>query len=156
MYFEDIEIGSRMDLGSWTFSEQEIIRYAEAFDPQFFHLDAEKAQKSVFGGLVASGFHICSIWMKLMIAYRDQNKAVGKSDSEQKSGVSPGFLNLRWPNPVRPGDTITYFSEVIEKVDLKSRPDLGIIRSKNLGINQNGEVVMSFIGQGMTHKRPAP
>ena len=72
-YFEDIELGSQTDIGSYTFTEEEIIAFATKYDPQYFHIDPVRAKDSLFGGLVASGFHVGAIWMKLTIAHRDQS-----------------------------------------------------------------------------------
>ena len=90
-----------------------------------------------------------------MVAYRTAQIAKqGNPQVSSTRGVSPGFLKMRWPNPVRPGDTITYTTTTFDKVELKSRPHLGIIRTKNTGINQNGKTVLTFIGQGMMPRRP--
>ena len=155
MYWEDIELGQTIQLGSYTFTEEEIISFGTKYDPQYFHIDPEAAKESHFGGLVASGFHMGAVWMKLMVAYRTAE--IAKLDNPEVSpadGVSPGFLKMRWPNPVRPGDTITYTTTTFDKVELKSRPHLGIIRTKNTGINQDGKTVLTFIGQGMMPRRP--
>src|SRR3989338_4445928 len=121
-WFEDIEIGSRLDLGSHTFTAEEIVAFAKKYDPQYFHTDPEAAKHGPFGTLTASG-------------------------------PSPGFLDMKWPAPVRAGDTISYSSEVIEKLDMRTRPGWGIVRSRNIGVNQDGETVLSFIGQGLIQRR---
>jgi len=153
-WFEDIKIGDKSELGTYTFEEEDIISFAGKFDPQPFHIDPEAAKASPYGALIASGWHTCAVWMKLMVRSRIAEKARNpEDDGSPPGGPSPGFLELKWPTPVRAGDTITYSTEVIEKVDLKSRPNLGIVRSLNTGRNQNGELVMSFIGQGLMQKR---
>ena len=153
-WFEDIEIGSRLELGSHTFSAEEIIRFATKFDPQYVHIDAEAARRGPFGGLTASGWHTAATWMKLMTASRTGREgAPDETGRKPAGGPSPGFLDMKWPNPVRAGDTITYSSIVIEKIEMKSRPDWGIIRSRNIGINQHGATVLEFTGQGMTQRR---
>jgi acyl dehydratase len=129
-------------------TEEEIIEFAREFDPQPFHIDPEAAKQSPYGGLIASGWHTCALWMKMTVP-----AMIGENN---KAAVgSPGVLELRWIKPVRPGDTLRVRSTVIEKVDLKSRPDRGIIRSRNEVFNQKNELVMSLIGQGLTLKRPA-
>lgn len=162
MYFEDVVIGTQTQTGSWTFTEEEIISFATKYDPQPFHIDPEAARSHEFGGIVASGFHIGSIWMKMTVegmakAYADR-KAKGGAPSEgdggQAAGVSPGFKKMRWHKPVRPGDTITYTSTISGKVPMGSRTDIGIIQSKTRGVNQHGDLVFSFIGQGIYPKRP--
>lgn len=157
-WFEDIETGTVSELGSYTFTKEAIITFAEKYDPQPFHLDEEAAAKTHFGGLVASGWHTAAIWMKLMIAARqnapeERVEPAPDGRSAPKGGPSPGFLDMKWLKPVRPGDKLTYRSTVIEKIDLKSRPLLGIVRSRNEGINQTGELVFSFIGQGLIERR---
>ena len=153
-WFEDIAIGEKNELGSYVFEQDDIVSFATKFDPQPFHIDPEAAKASPYGGLIASGWHTCSVWMKLMVKSRIAAKARGgMEDDSPPGGPSPGFLNLKWPTPVRVGDTISYSTEVIEKIDLKSRPTLGIVRSLNKGVNQNGDLVMSFIGQGLMQKR---
>jgi acyl dehydratase len=147
-WFEDVPIGRVLEYGSYTVTEQEIVEFAQQFDPQPFHIDAEAAKQSPYGGLIASGWHTCALWMKMSVPVMigENNKAaVG----------SPGALELRWIKPVRPGDTLRCRSTVIEKVDLRSRPDRGIIRSRNEVFNQKDELVMSLIGQALTLRRPA-
>jgi acyl dehydratase len=152
MWFEDIEIGARRDLGSYTFSEAEMIAFAKKYDPQPIHIDPEAAKKSIFGGLIASGWLTASIWMKLAVA----NRMTETGDKKlNRSGISPGFENLKWLKPVRPGMTLFYSSEVVEKVDLKSRPALGLVKSLNEARDANSELFMSFIGKGFVMKKPA-
>jgi acyl dehydratase len=157
LYFEDVVLNVKTELGSWTFTEDDIIRFARAFDPQTFHIDPVAAAASPYGGIIASGWHTASIWMKLVIAHRERILAQYpdlKARPGQAAGVSPGFLDLRWLKPVRPGDTLTYATTPIERVDLKSRPELGLIRALNTAHNEAGELVMSFKGQGFYPRRP--
>lgn len=151
-YFEDVELGVQSDLGIYEFTEDNIIAFASKWDPQPFHTDPVAAQDSMFGGLVASGWHVACAWMKLMVAERERFAASG---GEVYAGsVSPGFKNMKWLAPVRPGDRVHYFSITSEKVDLKSRPNFGILRSENVGINQDDIAVISFIGQAFMPRRP--
>ena len=157
-WFEEAEIGKTVALGSHTFTEADIIRFAEKYDPQPFHTDPEAAKETHFGGLVAAGWHIAAIWMKLMITTRrdapvEESAPAPDGRPAPRGGPSPGFLDLKWLKPVRAGDTITYRTTATERVDLKSRPYQGIIRSLNEGFNQNGELVFSFIGQGLIERR---
>lgn len=152
MYFEDIPLEVTTELGSHTFTEDEIITFAKEWDPQPIHVDPVAAKESPFGGLIASGWHLCAIWMRLMVGHRTRERAAGRGRAA--AGVSPGFLDLEWLAPVRPGDTITYRSTTKEKVDLKSRPKFGILKSLNEGINQDGVQVLSFIGLGFLPRRP--
>jgi len=157
-WFEDIEIGRSLDLGAHHFTSEDIIRFAEKYDPQPFHTDPEAAKQTHFGGLVAAGWHIAAVWMKLMIAARtntpeEQETPAPDGRKAARGGPSPGFFDLKWIKPVRAGDRISYRSTTVEKVDLKSRPYQGIIRSLNEGYNQNGELVFSFIGQGLIERK---
>lgn len=149
-WFEDIELGVKTDLGTYTFTEEAIIAFAAKWDPQPVHVDPVAAQNGPYGGLIASGWHVCAIWMKLMVASRINADRQGG----QRAGVSPGFLDLKWLAPVRPGDCLHYSTTTHEKIELKSRPDRGIIRSYNEAINQDGVRAMSFIGQGLIQRRP--
>jgi acyl dehydratase len=151
-YWEDIEIGARRELGTYTFSESEIIAFARKYDPQIFHLDPEAAKQTVFGGLIASGWHTIAVWMKLAIAGRAQEKQEDRG--VLRAGVSPGFQDLRWLKPVRPGMTLTYSSEVSGKVESRSRPEWGLVMSRNEARDETGALVMSFIGKGFVQRRP--
>ena len=152
-YFEDIQIGAKRVAGSYTFSEEEIVRFAKKYDPQPFHIDPVAAAAGPFGGLIASGWHTVAVWMKVTVT----NQALdGNSGTTVRAGVSPGFEDLRWLKPVRPGTTLFYSSEVIEKVDLKSRPEWGLIKSRNEARDANGELYMSFIGKGFVQRSPRP
>src|SRR5580698_9366357 len=128
MWFEDVAIGTKRDLGTYTFTEEEIIAFARKYDPQPFHIDPEAAKHSLFGGLIASGWHTAAVWMKLAIESRKNDAASARPLA--RSGVSPGFENMRWLKPVRPGMTLRYSLTPIEKVDLKSRPELGLIKNR--------------------------
>jgi len=150
-YWEDVEIGSRRDLGSYTFTEDEIIRFARKYDPQPFHIDPEAAKQSIFGGLIASGWHTAAIWMKLAIAERANS--AGKSPL-LRAGVSPGYEDMRWLRPVRPGMTLRFSSEVCGKVELKSRPEMGIVLTRNEARDENGALVFVFTGKGFVQRRP--
>jgi acyl dehydratase len=154
-WLEDIPLGMRTELGTHTFTEEEIIAFARKFDPQPFHIDPEAARTGPFGGLVASGWHTTAIWMKLMVRSRLNSDGPADPDGTKPpaGGPSPGFLELKWPVPVRPGDTISFSTTTREKIDMKSRPNMGIIRSLNEGVNQKGETVLSFLGQGLIMRR---
>jgi len=151
MWFEDIEIGVRRELGAFTFTQDEIIAFAQAYDPQAFHIDPEAAKHSMFGGLIASGWHTAAVWMKLMVA----DRARDGGGATMGSGVSPGFENMRWLQPVRPDMTLSFSTEVIEKIPLRSRPQFGLIKSRNEGRDESGELVFSFIGKGFVARRTA-
>jgi len=145
-FYEDIEPGHKIELGSHKFTRDEIIRFAERFDPQPFHLDEEAAKASLFGGLCASGWHTACIWMRLMVQHeqRLREELVTSGQPAFGYGVSPGFRDLAWPIPVYVGDVITYTIEYLEKRALRSRPGWGLLLHYDEGVNQNGEVVMSM------------
>ena len=151
MWFEDIQIGSKRDLGHHIFTEDEMIAFARKYDPQPIHIDPQAAKASIFGGLIASGWLTAAIWMRLAIESRKRETG---DNALARAGVSPGFEDLKWLKPVRPGMTLFYSSEVVGKVDLKSRPALGLVRSLNEARGENGELFMSFIGKGFVARRP--
>lgn len=153
MWFEDVVIGTKRDLGTYTFTEEEIIAFAKKYDPQIFHIDPEAAKRSIYGGLIASGWHTAAVWMKLAIADRDRARAEGNILA--RSGVSPGFEDLRWLKPVRPGMTLRYSSQTIEKVELRSRRDIGLVKTRNEAHDETGAQVCSFVGKGFVQRRPA-
>ena len=156
-YFEDIHLGEQADLGCHEFTSEEIIRFARAYDPQPFHIDETQAAQSHFDGLIASGWHTASIWMKLMIAYQKQlarTRGLPEAGERPQFGPSPGFKDMKWMAPVRAGDTIRYTSRVTEKIDLKSKPSWGLLVSRNEGFNQYNDLVFSFLGQVFVARRP--
>lgn len=144
LYWEDFAPGEFVEIGRHTFAEDEIIAFARQFDPQPFHTDPEAAKQSIFGGLVASGWHTCAIGMRLMV-----QQSIGRS----ASAGSPGVENIRWLAPVRPGDTITYRRVILEARPSASKPDLGLVRTRSEALNQRGETVMTMEGWGMFRRR---
>jgi acyl dehydratase len=143
-YFEDVIIGDTDEFGSKTFTQAEIIAFAEKYDPQPFHIDEDAAAQSIYGGIIASGWHTAAATMRMMVDNMIDTKA---------SLGSPGVDNLRWYKPVRAGDTIRVRTEVMDKKRSKSRPNMGTIFGKLEVLNQNDEVVMSFNSIGMTLAR---
>ena len=154
-FFEDISVGGRREVGSFTFTADEIKRFARKYDPQRFHLSEEEGRKSLFGGLAASGWHVASVCMKLMVtsAQRITREAVARGETVAAGGPSPGFRDLRWIKPVMAGDTISYVSEVENLRASASRPEWGIVEIRNTGTNQHGEVVFSYLGTGFVPRR---
>ena len=155
-YFDDIKVGDRTELGSHTFTAEDIKTFAAAYDPQAFHMDEAAAARSHFGALCASGWHTVSMWMRLRVLYAQKDDAAraGRGEPNAKGGSSPGFRELKWLKPVYAGDTITYASEVAEMRASQSRPGWGLVFSRNTGVNQKGELVLSFIGSGFVERRP--
>jgi len=156
-FFEDIEIGRRRDVGSFTFTADGIKKFAAQFDPQTFHLDEEAGRKSPFGGLAASGWHVGSVCMKLLVAdgQRLIKEALARGEKIAVWGPSPGFRELRWIKPVLAGDTISYASEVESLRSSEKRPEWGIAQVRNTGTNQRGELVFSVLATAFVPRRNA-
>jgi acyl dehydratase len=156
-FFEDIEVGQRRELGSFTFTAELIKRFASQYDPQRFHLDEEEGRKSLFGGLAASGWHVAAVCMKLLVAdgQRQAKEAAARGEKVAAWGPSPGFRELRWVRPVLAGDTISFSSEVESLRSSAKRPEWGILQARNTGTNQRGELVYSFLATGFVQRRNA-
>ena len=145
LYFEDIEPGEVYELGTRTVTETEIVAFAREWDPQPFHTDPEAAKGSVFGGLIASGWHTGSMWMRMYVETMLGSAARG----------SPGIEELRWLAPVRPGDTLSGRLTVLEATPSGTKPDRGTIRIRGEMVNQDGVTVMSMTSRGHFGRRPA-
>ncbi len=156
-YFEDIVVGERAELGSHTFTAADIKKFAASFDPQAFHLDEAAAAKSHFGALCASGWHTASTWMRLMVEYQKREDAArrGRGEPVAALGPSPGFRELKWLKPVYVNDTVTYATEIVDKRASNSRPGWGLMSIRNTGVNQKGELVISFVSVAFVERRPA-
>ncbi len=147
--YEDLEVGSSIEVGQHVFTPEEIKAFAERYDPQPFHLDEAAGRASPFGGLVASGWHTCSVFMGMLVRNTLQDSTcLG----------SPGVDEIRWLKPVRAGDTITMHNNVIDKRVSVSRPDRGIVSTEWVGVNQHGETVITVRSNvlfGLRHPTPA-
>ena len=146
LYFEDVEEGEVRELGSFTLSREEIVEFAEQFDPQPIHTDPAAAEASVFGGLIASGWHTASSCMRLIV------------DGLLADAASMGAIGideLRWSAPVRPGDTIEVRNEILETRESGSRDDRGYVRNRTVGVNREGDEVISMVGINVLGKRNA-
>ncbi|WP_315784080.1 MaoC family dehydratase [Bradyrhizobium sp. SZCCHNPS1003] len=154
-FFEDLQVGQRRELGSYTFTAEEIKRFAVQFDPQRFHLDEEEGRRSLFGGLAASGWHIGSVCMKLIVADNQRLLEIARLRGEPivLGGPSPGFRDLRWHKPVLAGDTISFSSEIDSLRASASRPEWGILQARNTGINQHGDLVFSVLASAFVPRR---
>jgi acyl dehydratase len=145
IWWEDFQVGETIEMGRHSFTVEEITGFGRAFDTQPFHVDAEAAKDSFYGGLIASGWHTCAVAMRLMCdSYVNQTRSLG----------SPGMDEIRWKKPVRPGDTITYSRTVLESRVSASRPDAGLVKQRWTAVNQDGDLVMSMEGWGMFGRRP--
>ncbi len=152
-WFEDIPVGEFHVFGSHTFTEQEIIAYGERYAPNVYHTDPDGALETIYEGVVASGWHVCAVWMRKMVDYMEAY-AHGVHDG-RRNGAGIGIRDLRWLHPVRPGHKLTYTYEIIEKPDKVLRNKWGIIRSRNEAVNQDGQVVMTFVIDILAERRPA-
>jgi acyl dehydratase len=154
-FFEDLGIGQRREIGSFTFTPELIKKFAAQFDPQRFHLDEEEGRKSLFGGLAASGWHVGSVCMKLLVAdgQRQMQEAAARGDKIAVWGPSPGFRDLRWLKPVLAGDTIAFATEVASKRASEKRPEWGIVEARNTGANQRGELAFSLLATAFVPRR---
>ena len=155
-YFEDMRIGEQAFLGGHTFTSEEIIAFARRYDPQRFHIDAEDAADSFYGGLIASGWHSASVCMRLWVSHiqaQQKTAALAPGERQPRLGPSPGIKALRWHLPVRAGDTISYSTRVTEKTELRSRPQWGLVLSRFTGVNQHGLQAISYSGQVFVERR---
>jgi len=144
-YWEDYPVGSTRDYAGQTLTQEAMVRFAREFDPQPFHIDAVAAGESIYGGLIASGWHTCALAMRMMC------------DSyllDTASSGSPGMENIKWLKPVRPGDTLRLSMTVLEARPLESKPHIGLIRSQWRIFNQKDECVMEMEGYSMLSRRP--
>ncbi len=143
-YWEDFKVGEVEQIGGKRVDKDEIIAFARQYDPQPFHIDEAAAKQSMYGGLIASGWHTCAMVMRMMCdAYMLRSASVG----------SPGIDNLKWLKPVRPGDTINARRTTLETRESKSKPDIGIVNNLWEVFNQDGEMVMTMRGYGMFRRR---
>lgn len=143
--FEDIAVGQKASFGSCLVTREDVLEFAEQFDPQPFHLSDEAAAQTHFGRLSASGWHSCAMAMRMIV---EHFKSVGHAGLG-----SPGIDELRFLKPVYPGDTLRVESEVLEKRQSRSKPEMGSCRSRMELINQHGEVVVRFIAIDLIRAR---
>jgi acyl dehydratase len=145
-YFEDFYAGQEIDLGERAVTEAEILDFARAFDPQSFHVDAGAAQQSPYGGLIASGWHTCSMMMRMVVD--------GLLSAADGMG-SPGLDGVRWLQPVRAGDTlrVRYLTRQVKASS--SKPDRGVVWSTWTATNQHGDQVCTVDGIGLYGRRPS-
>ena len=143
-YWEDFREGEVREFGQAQVKREDIVRFASEFDPQPFHLDEDAARQTMFGGLIASGWHTAAMAMRMMCdAYLLKSASLG----------SPGSEQLKWLLPVRPGDTLRMRLTVLESRPMQSKPGVGLIRSRHEVLNQHGQAVMQMEGYGMFRRR---
>jgi acyl dehydratase len=145
IYFEDLVVGTKAAFGSYNVTRDEVIDFAKKYDPQPFHLSDEAAAKTHFGRIAASGWHTTAMTMAMVVE--------NITKTEQAGLGSPGIDELRWLKPVYPGDTLRCETELIEKKQSVSKPEMGSFRSKMRVLNQDDVVVMSFNSIGLIRVR---
>ncbi|MFM2118673.1 MAG: hypothetical protein RL722_141 [Pseudomonadota bacterium] len=133
MRFAEFHAGQVIEAGPYAVSEAEVLQFATAYDPQWFHTDAQAAAAGPFGGLIASGWHTCGIAMRL---------AADRALKGSESFASPGLAYVKWPHPVRPGDSLQLRATVLETRSSAKNPSLGILRWRWQLYNQQGQEVL--------------
>ncbi len=145
-YFDDLSVGDATDFGHYDVTREEVIEFARKYDPQPFHLSDEAAAKTHFGRIAASGWHTCAMTMAVIARFVVADRQAGLG--------SPGVDELRWLKPVYPGDRLTVRASVIEKIPSRSKPQIGVIRSRTSVSNQDGTDVLTFTSIVMMARRP--
>jgi len=133
-FYEDIEVGETAESEGFQVSEDEIVAFAEKYDPQPMHLDPEAAADTMFGGLIASGWQTAAITMRLVVELQE--------DVPTLAGV--GIDNLRWEAPLRPGDTLSIRTEVLDKRLSERHDDRGYVETRIRGVNQDDETIITY------------
>jgi acyl dehydratase len=145
-YWEDFAAGEIIELGSCSITEVEVLAFARKYDPQPFHTDPAAARRSIFGGLIASGWHTAGVAMRLMCdGYLLESSCIG----------SPGIDELKFLRPVRPGEALRFRSTVLETAPSKTKPNRGTVTFRWEVLNQRGEVALSMLGKQLFLKRSA-
>jgi acyl dehydratase len=158
LYFDELVTGTVYELGSYTFTRDNILHFARKYDPQPFHVDDAAAEAGPFGRLAASGWHTAAAWMKCFVtsSQREAERRRAAGHDTAAPGPSPGMRDLRWTRPVYPGDTIRFRSTIAATRLLVSRTDYGLMLARNEGFNDAGELVISFESAVMARRRKAP
>jgi acyl dehydratase len=146
LYFEDFPVGEVRESGPRTVTREEMLAFARVYDPQPFHVDEAAATRTIYGGLIASG------WLTVAIMMRQLWDTLLK---DAVSLGSPGADEVRWLKPVRPGDTLRARFTIVEAIASRSKPDRGVLRTLTEMLNQHGEIVMTLRGLGMFARRPS-
>lgn len=142
-YFDDLKKGDRFNSEPLTVTEKQLIEFAHKFDPQMFHLSRRRAERTIFKGLIASGWHTAAMTMRLFV--QTLNFAEG--------AIGLGVDELRWPVVVRPRDVLTVETEIVDLRPSRSRPGYGIIRLRNVTTNQRGDIVQTMLASAMVPRR---
>jgi acyl dehydratase len=144
LYLDDLHVGQRFTSGTYQMDAERIKAFAAEFDPQPFHLDEEEAQRSIFKGLAASGWHTAAVTMRLTVL----------GELPLASGVIGLGGEIEWPRPTRAGDTLRVESEIIEIIPSRSKPNLGIVKVRSTTVNQHSEPVQIFAAKLLVPRRP--
>ncbi len=145
-YFEDLKLGEKFNTTEYEMTEAEIVTFAKQYDPQAFHTDAVAAKQTLFGGLVASGWHTAAVSMRLMVL----------GEMALDGGViGQGIEALRWPRPVLPGDRLRVVTEIIDLQPAPLRADRGLLKLRCLTVNQVGKAVQEMTATLLVARRPA-
>src|SRR6266436_3336918 len=143
LYLDDLQVGQRFTSGLYKMDEDRLKAFAAVFDPQFFHLDEEAAQHSIFRGLAASGWHTASATMRLLV-----------ESLPFASGMIGLGGEIAWPRPTRAGDILRVESEILEIVASRSKPNQGVVIVRCITLNQKGDHVQAFTAKILVFKRP--
>lgn len=143
LMLEDLQVGQRFGTRSHTLDAEQIKRFAAQFDPQPFHLDEDQARQTVFGRLVASGWHTAAITMRLL----------ARGELRLAGGIVGKGGDLTWPRPVHPGDTLHVESEIVALAPSRSRADHGWATVRSTTLNQRGEAVQVFTARLLVPRR---
>jgi len=141
--FDYLKVGDRFKSEPLEVTEKQVIEFARKFDPQMFHLNRKSAERTIFKGLIASGWHTAAMTMRLFV--QTLNFAEG--------AIGLGVDKLRWPNVVRPGDVLTVQAKIVHLRPSRSRPNYGIIRLRKVTINQRGEIVQTMLASVLVPRR---
>ncbi len=145
LYLEDLKPGDRFTSGEHALDAAQIVEFAQRFDPQPFHLDAQAAKSTFFQGLAASGWHTASITMRLLV----------QSGLPLADGIIGSGGEIQWPRPTRPGDVLHVESEVLEVIPSRSRPERGMVVVRSETLNQHGDVCQRLTTKLVVSRRPA-
>ena len=142
-YFDDLRVGDRFRSEPLSVTEKKLIEFAHKFDPQMFHLSRKGAERTIFKGLIASGWHTAALTMRLFV----------QTLNFAKGAIGLGVDKLRWPNAVRPGDVLTVETKILDVRPSRSRPRYAIIRLRNVTTNQRGEIVQTMLANAMVRRQ---
>lgn len=145
IYFEDVQVGETHRFGRYEVTREEIIEYARQFDPQPFHMDEAAAKASMFGGLIASGWHTGAMFIRMINDHAIPGAA---------TTGAVGFDDLKWLKPVRPGDVLSVETRVVEKTESRRRPEIGVVKIEGQVLDARGEVKMSVVSLVLYRRRP--